>query len=190
MRFLLATALLALSSSSLAQKGSEQHIPMHSRGTNTWYIDSAISDAGRHPMLVDTGSGYSVINEDTLEQLKAKGQAQYVSKLRGKMADGSERIVPLYRIASITLGESCVIRNINAAVLPSNSRQIIGISTLVRAGSFSMSFDPPLLTLSDCSEANTAPGVDTFTASPVAMSAVEAEQLPKTPKKSGPASSH
>ncbi|MDO6459105.1 retropepsin-like aspartic protease [Granulosicoccaceae sp. 1_MG-2023] len=185
MRFLLATALLVLSSASPAQEGTEQQIPMHSRGTNTWYIDSAIADAGRHTMLVDTGSGYSVINEETLARLIESGEAEYVSKLRGKMADGSERIVPLYRIASITLGEHCVIHDINAAVLPRNSRQIIGISTLARAGSFSMSFDPPLLTLSDCTAPAAAPE-NAFPAAPLAMQDAET-QTPGAETKPGTA---
>ncbi len=129
----------------------EKSIPMHSQGTHTYYINSSIQGAGEYSMLVDTGSGYSVINEETLDRLLNSGQAEYVSKLRGKMADGSERIVPLYKISSITLGENCIIRDIKAAVLPSNSRQIIGISTLMQAAPFSMSFDPPVLLLSQCS---------------------------------------
>ena len=101
-------------------------------------------------MLVDTGSGYSVINQDTLDRLMAQGQATYVSRLRGKMADGSERIVPLYQISAITLGNTCVIRDIKAAVIPNSARQIIGISTLMQAAPFSMAFDPPVLSLSQC----------------------------------------
>ena len=132
----------------------EYLIPMHSQGTHTFYIDSQIHGAGEYSMLVDTGSGYSVINEETLQLLMANGQAKYVSKLRGKMADGSERIIPLYRIAAITLGKNCVIRNIKAAVMPNNARQIIGISTLMQAAPFSMSFNPPLLSLSQCSSSH------------------------------------
>ena len=142
--------LSMLFSSAQADALEEQLIPMHSLGTHTYYIDSQIHGAGEYSMLVDTGSGYSVINEETLSRLMLKGEAEYVSKLRGKMADGSERIVPLYRISAITLGKSCVIRDIKAAVLPSNSRQIIGISTLMQAAPFSMSFNPPILSLSQC----------------------------------------
>lgn len=135
-----------------AQDLRAQPIPMHSHGSHTYYIDTKIPGAGEFSMLVDTGSGYSVINEDTLASLLAVGHAEFVSKLRGAMADGSERIIPLYKIASITLGNSCVINNFKAAVLPGNTRQIIGISTLVQAAPFSMSFDPPSLTLSHCGD--------------------------------------
>ncbi|MCB1755730.1 MAG: clan AA aspartic protease [Gammaproteobacteria bacterium] len=143
-----ALALIALPLQ--AQDLGTQLIPMHSHGSHTYYIHSEIPGAGEYSMLVDTGSGYSVINEDTLAKLLEGGQAEYVSKLRGTMADGSQRIIPLYKIASITLGENCVIRDFKAAVLPGNTRQIIGITTLVQAAPFSMSFDPPSLTLSQC----------------------------------------
>ena len=101
-------------------------------------------------MLVDTGSAYSVINEETLASLNSKGRAHFVKKLRGTMADGSERVVPLYRIEAINLGGNCVIKDIHAAILPGKARQIIGISTLMRAAPFAMSFDPPMLSLNQC----------------------------------------
>jgi predicted aspartyl protease len=101
-------------------------------------------------MLIDTGSAYSVINEETLATLSHKGHAHFVKKLRGTMADGSERVVPLYRITAINLGGNCLINDIHAAILPGKSRQIIGISTLMRAAPFAMSFDPPMLSLNQC----------------------------------------
>lgn len=126
-------------------------IPMHSKGSQTFYIHTQLPGSESSPMLVDTGSGYSVINEETLNRLQADGQAVFLSKLRGKMADGSERIFPLYRISEIKLGNHCVIRNFKAAVMPGDARQIIGMSTLKQAGSIAISFDPPSLTLSHCS---------------------------------------
>lgn len=142
---------LATLAASFSVIGQDFHqIPMHSKGSQTYYIDSAFPGAGEVSMLVDTGSGYSVINEETLNHLKSLGNAEYISQLKGKMADGSERIFPLYRISEITLGNSCVIQNIKAAVLPGNARQIIGLSTLMQAAPFAMAFDPPALTLSQC----------------------------------------
>ncbi len=141
---------MALTATFVCAQESSNYIPMYSHGSQTYYINSEIADVGEYSMLVDTGSGYSVINESTLQQLLATNQAHYISKLRGKMADGSERIVPLYRISKLSLGESCVLHDIEAAVLPNNSRQIVGISTLMQAAPFSMSFDPPTLILSQC----------------------------------------
>lgn len=128
----------------------QQMIPMQTYGASTYYINSEILGAGQYSMLVDTGSAYSVINEETLASLNSKGQAYFVKNLRGKMADGSEKVVPLYRIAAINLGGNCLIKDIHAAILPGKTRQIIGISTLMRAAPFAMSFDPPMLSLNQC----------------------------------------
>ena len=128
----------------------QQMIPMQTYGASTYYINSEILGAGQYSMLVDTGSAYSVINEETLASLNSKGQAYFVKKLLGKMADGSEKVIPLYRIAAINLGGNCLIKDIHAAILPGKTRQIIGISTLMRAAPFAMSFDPPMLSLNQC----------------------------------------
>ena len=144
----LLSALIVLAS---PWAGAEQHlIPMQTHGARTYYINSEIPGAGQYSMLVDTGSAYSVINEETLASLSSKGQAHFVKKLRGTMADGSERVIPLYRIAAINLGGNCLIKDIHAAVLPGNARQIIGVSTLMRAAPFAMSFEPPMLSLNQC----------------------------------------
>ncbi len=133
-----------------APESEQQQIPMQTYGANTYYIDAEIIGAGQYSMLVDTGSAYSVINEQTLANLNQEGRAHFVKKLLGTMADGSERVVPLYRISSINLGGNCLIKNIHVAILPGNARQIIGISTLMRAAPFAMSFDPPMLSLNHC----------------------------------------
>ncbi len=147
---ILLSALLLLVSGGVRADPVEQLIPMQTFGARTYYIDTEIPGAGKHSMLVDTGSAYSVINEETLAELSSTGQAQFIKQLRGRMADGSERRVPLYRIAAINLGGSCLIKDVDVAIINGNSRQIIGISTLMRAAPFGMSFDPPVLSLNQC----------------------------------------
>jgi predicted aspartyl protease len=145
----------------------QQWIPMQTYGSSTYYIDSEILGAGQYSMLVDTGSAYSVINEETLARLSSKGQAHFVKKLLGKMADGSKKVIPLYRIAAINLGGNCLIEDIHAAILPGKTRQIIGISTLMRAAPFAMSFDPPMLSLSQCASSMQQASLDVESTSQV-----------------------
>ena len=146
----LLSLLIILASPWAGADSEQQMIPMQTYGASTYYINSEILGAGQYSMLVDTGSAYSVINEETLASLNSKGQAYFVKKLLGKMADGSEKVIPLYRIAAINLGGNCLIKDIHAAILPGKTRQIIGISTLMRAAPFAMSFDPPMLSLNQC----------------------------------------
>lgn len=126
------------------------HIPMQAGNAHTFYIDGKMGDSIEARFMVDTGSGFTIINQRTLEQLQSKRQAVYVKDLMGILADGSERRVPVYRISSLTLGGACELKNIEAAVFPGTTRQILGLSTLRRTGKFTFSFEPASLLLSHC----------------------------------------
>lgn len=141
----------------LAEGVTRYDIPMETQGTRTFYVQSSMPGGSESKWLIDTGSGHSVINETTLASLKSSGNAVFVKHLRGIMADGSTRIVPLYQLSVITIGHACVIRDVEAVVMPGNARQILGISALQKAAPFGFSFSPPTLSLSNCG----LPGVQT-----------------------------
>lgn len=132
-----------------------QYVEIKSIGTSTYYVDSHIRGSGNTKLLVDTGSGYSTINEETLEQLKLSGNAEYVKKLEGVMANGSRMIVPVYRISSLNLGGKCSIMDVEVAVFPSGTRQILGLSALSKVSPFTFNINPPGLTLSNCQAGDT-----------------------------------
>lgn len=142
-------AVFFVCTTSLASEKVEP-IPMYEKGADTFYIKGEIRGLGTTEFMVDTGSGYMTINEETLEVLKSKGEATYVKELLCILANGKEEIYPVYRIASIQLGKDCVLTNVEAAVFPGKTRHILGLSGLKRAGSFSFSFDPPQLSLASC----------------------------------------
>lgn len=156
-------------------------IPMETQGSRTYYVQSTIQGVGESMLLVDTGSGHSVINEDTLNSLKSSGDAHFLRNLQGVLADGSIRIVPLYRISAITLGDGCVINDVEAAVLPNNSRQILGISTLQKAAPFGLSFNPPTLSLSNCESPTVQTAREDTTAPIIAPSPIPVEGDQKLP---------
>ena len=66
------------------------------------------------------------------------------------MADGSRRIIPIYRVAKLTLGDDCVLRDVEAAVFPQRTRLILGLSALEKTAPFIFSTNPPVLELSNC----------------------------------------
>jgi len=142
--------LLALVSTTLAASEARQTIPLQDIGTNTWYISGTIVGAGKTRLLLDTGSGYSIITRDTLTRLRGNGQARYVKDLEGILADGRRKVVPVYRITGIILGENCHIAEIDAAVLPSGSREILGLNALRKVMPMEISLEPPTLSLSNC----------------------------------------
>lgn len=127
------------------------HIPMHDKGYATYYVSGSINDIVTSDFLVDTGSGYMVINKETLLELTGKRSPEFVKNIAAVMADGSETVVPVYRIAKLKLGDDCTIEDVEAAVMPGNSPNILGLSALRKAAPIALSVTPPTLTLTSCS---------------------------------------
>jgi len=82
--------------------------------------------------------------------LQSSGDATYLKDLKGILADGTEKIVPVYRLNKLSLGDSCEIYNVEAAVFPGKTRHILGLNTLKKTGAFTFSFEPPALQLNTC----------------------------------------
>jgi len=125
-------------------------VPMKDKGADTFYVDVHVEGVGNIDYLVDTGAGYMTINEDTLAVLQARDKATYVRRLRGILADGSTLVVPVYRIDSINIGGVCKIDDVEAAVFPSASRSLLGLSALRKAAPLMFSIEPPILQMSNC----------------------------------------
>jgi len=147
--FLIALCTLLASGNGRASAAGRE-IPLHSKGTATFYVSGSIDEVIESDFLVDTGSGYVTIDPDTLTRLRRKGSAKFVRKISAVLADGSETVVPVYRLAALKLGGSCTIQNVEAAVIPGSNAHILGLSALGKAAPFAISLDPPTLTLSGC----------------------------------------
>ena len=125
-------------------------IPMRDGGAATFYVDAHLDGIGDMAFMVDTGSGYLTINEHTLAALETGNHASYLHDLQAVLADGSEVLVPVYRIKSLSIGGRCHLFDVDAAVFPGATRQILGLSALKKAAPFIFSFNPPNLVLSNC----------------------------------------
>lgn len=125
-------------------------VPLHQKGAATFYVKGQLGNLAAADFMVDTGSGYLVINEDSLAQLKQSGQAQYVKEIRGILANGNAFVVPVWRITRFTIADQCVLQDVEAAVFPGKTRQILGLTALQKAAPISLSFDPPQMTFSRC----------------------------------------
>lgn len=125
-------------------------VPMSKKGTATYYVPVAFDGVAGNELMVDTGSDYVTINETTLEQLQARGKVDYVKQVGGIMADGSDVVVPIYRIANLNIGCCCIVYDVEAAVFRGTDRQILGLSALKKVAPFALSIDPAHLILSDC----------------------------------------
>lgn len=129
-------------------------VPIHKKGASTFYIKGKLGNLASADFMVDTGSGYLVINQESLAQLKEHGQARYVKEIRGILANGKKFVVPVWRVSNFTIANQCVLHNVEAAVFPGKTRQILGLTALKKAAPFEFSFEPPQIVLSHCSQAS------------------------------------
>ena len=125
-------------------------VPLKDKGAKTFYVKGKLGDLEYTEFMIDTGSGYMAINQTSLNRLKETGQALYVKDIKGILANGEQLIVPVWRVQSITIHEACVIHDVEVAVFPGKTRQILGLTALKKAAPFTLSFDPPQITLSHC----------------------------------------
>ncbi|MFQ5643528.1 MAG: retroviral-like aspartic protease family protein [Thiogranum sp.] len=142
--------LLALITTGVVIADSIHIIPMNQKRLATYYIQASMHGSGNVEFMVDTGAGYTTINEHILQQLLLADNAVYVGELTGVMADGSQHRLPVYRIKRLVLGAGCVLENIEAAVFPEKTRMLLGLSALKKAAPFTFSTNPPSLGLSNC----------------------------------------
>jgi predicted aspartyl protease len=153
---LLITLLVAVTGVAQAAQ-FDQKIPMRITKAATFYVGSYLNGYGAVDMMVDTGSSYTTINEATLEVLRERGGVTYVKDLTGIMADGTRKVVPIYRISSVSIGKGCLLHNVEAAVFPGHTRNILGLSALKLAAPFAFSLKPPTLVLSNCASSAALP---------------------------------
>ena len=152
LKIILLSAFLSLACAVSHAAQFDQKIPMRTTKAATLYVGGYLDGYGAVDMMVDTGSSYTTINEESLKVLRENGAVTYVKDLAGIMADGTRKVVPIYRISSMSIGDGCLLHNVEAAVFPGDTRYILGLSALKLAAPFAISLQPPTLALSNCTD--------------------------------------
>ncbi|MGR9106491.1 MAG: retroviral-like aspartic protease family protein [Gammaproteobacteria bacterium] len=153
MRRVIAFVVLSLASGHLLAESLlsfSAKIPIHDRGAVTYYVHARVGGREDTEFMVDTGSGYTAINERMLAEIASYERPEYIRSIAGVLADGTEISMPIYRISSLNIGGQCLIQNVEVAVLPGETRNILGLSALKMVAPFSLYVDPPALLLSNC----------------------------------------
>lgn len=134
----------------LSAQAADIIVPMKEKGTSTYYVDAQIGGE-EIDLLVDTGAGYTALNRNLLNLLKISGHAQPAGDIEGILANGQVLVLPVYQISEINLG-GCIIRNIEVAETPGNTRNLLGLNALKKAAPFTFKLGPASLHLSNCGE--------------------------------------
>ena len=151
---LLLPILPLLPALAMADRGDEVSLPMWQQGSGGFYVRGVFGDGVESNLLVDTGSSYVVLSRDTFAKLKRAGATSFARTIRGTTAAGRSLEAKVYSISALALSEGCVLRDIEAVVLPNADRNILGLSALRRLQPFSLNFEPAELTVSACSSAS------------------------------------
>jgi predicted aspartyl protease len=150
LQHLLATLVLAAAVPAAEADWFDLTVPMQQQKSGNFYVQGVLSDEVATEFLVDTGSGYVSLSKTTFSRLKDRPGTEYVREIVGAMANGELVRVPIYRIATLSLSEQCVLADVEVAVFPGTRRDILGLSALRRVEPFALRLSPPVLMVSGC----------------------------------------
>jgi predicted aspartyl protease len=118
--------------------------------SGNYYVHGVFGAGVETDMLVDTGSGYVALTRTTFARIKHLPGVRYLRDISGSMANGKQLKVAVYRVASLKLGENCVLTDVEVAVMPGATRDILGLSALRKVEPFALQLEPPVLYLTSC----------------------------------------
>jgi predicted aspartyl protease len=140
--------LLGLATALPASASSPQAIPMQLAGSGAFYVKASLDTRVSTEMLLDTGSGYVSLSDETFAKIKDQPGTVFSRYITGVMANGQASRVPVYSIAELKLSEACVLRDVEVAVFRNAKRDILGLSALKQMQPLTLQLDPPVLTAS------------------------------------------
>lgn len=125
-------------------------LPMQQAESGNFYLHATLNDGVETDLLLDTGSGYVTLSRNTFARLKNDAGTVFQRHITGVMANGRALSVPIYRIRELSLAEDCVLKDIEVAVLPNATRDILGLNALRQMQPFTLQLEPPVLSGSHC----------------------------------------
>jgi predicted aspartyl protease len=119
---------------------------MQQRASGNYYVSGTLTGGLQADFLVDTGSGYVALTPAVFARLRTAPGTVFLRDIHGGMANGGTFQVQVYRIQTLQLSPRCVLQEVEVAVMPGSTRNILGLSALRRVAPFA----PARLMLSGC----------------------------------------
>lgn len=125
-------------------------VAMDQRSSGNVYVTGYFDQSVATEFLVDTGSGYVTVSKATFREISKQPGTEYLRTIRGALANGNVIKLPIYRVARFSIGTQCDLVDVEVAVMPGKSANILGINALQQKQPFALQFDPPQLLLTNC----------------------------------------
>jgi len=154
MSLLLAT--LAIPSGVLAER-FDRAAPLEQKPSGNYYLQVSLGPGVAREFLVDTGSGYVVLTSNTFAAVRDLPGTKHLRDITGRLANGRSARARIYRVARLTISESCTLEDVEVAILPGSTHNIFGLSALRRVAPFAMDLGTPSLLYSACDASAVAP---------------------------------
>jgi predicted aspartyl protease len=122
-------------------------LPLARSEAGTYYLQGTLDGKVNTDFLLDTGSGYVNLTEKTFGQIRNATTTEFRRHIRAAMANGKVVAVPVYSVKQLVLG-SCILEDIEVTVLPSASRDILGLNAIAIMQPLTIQLDPPALNAS------------------------------------------
>jgi predicted aspartyl protease len=130
--------------------------PLERKPSGNYYLDVSLAPGMSEEFLVDTGSGYVVLTKATFDAVRDLPGTRHLRDITGRMANGKSARARIYHLARLELAGNCVLEDVEVAVIPGSTRNILGLSALRRVAPFAMELSPPKLLYSACATSSLA----------------------------------
>jgi predicted aspartyl protease len=117
-------------------------VGLSNSGLGTLHLAARLGERVDAEFLLDTGSAFVVLSDATRRRLAAEGALVPLRKLRAVLANNMTTSAQVYRLSSLSVGEGCVVRDVEAVVLPGARKDILGLSALRAMAPFTIHLDP------------------------------------------------
>lgn len=157
-RFTLMLLIVPALFSSYSFADHDISVPLTRTHGATYAVDARIDGIkGDVAMTLDTGAAYSTLSTDVVTKLVKQGKAVKTGELTARLANGDYCPLYTYKISALSIGDGCVLRNVEVAVTSDNSRNLLGLSTLQHTAPFTIAFGPDAeLKMQRCDDATYA----------------------------------
>jgi len=145
--FVIAGALFAAVLSSAVCADGGDVIALTRTDVGTLHLHGRMGPGPDTEFLLDTGSAYVVLSEETRRSLERRGLLTPLRYLRALMANNTSVRAQVFRVSMLTLSNGCIVRDFEAVALPGARKNILGLSALKTVAPFTIHFSPDQLAL-------------------------------------------